>query len=189
MNVTTLVILAILAVLVIATIVYFLVQRWRSVTLRKQFGPEYTRVVNKYGDQGKAEAELAAREKRLRKVQIRVLTPEEQSRFMEAWKRTQERFVDEPSRVVSDAHGLVKEVMETRGYPMADFEQRAADVSVDHPYVVSDYHAAHEIADRNKSGRATTEDLRQAMVHYRFLFQELLETAQPAKQKEVVHEH
>ena len=117
-------------------------------------------------------------------MEIRALAPEERNRFAEAWKRTQARFVDEPSRAVGEADGLVKEVMQTRGYPMGDFEQRAADVSVDHPNVVTDYRAAHDIAARNKSGKATTEDLRQAMVHYRSLFEELLETAEPATRKE-----
>jgi len=104
------------------------------------------------------------------------LASEEQSRFAEAWKRTQARFVDEPSRAVDEADGLIKEIMQTRGYPVGDFEQRAADVSVDHPNVVTDYRAARNIAARNNSGKATTEDLRQAMVHYRSLFEELLET-------------
>src|SRR5207248_19149 len=125
----------------------------------------------------KAEAELAEREKRVRKLDIRGLTTDEQNRFVDNWKKTQARFVDGPSPAVSEADGLVKELMLARRYPVGEFEQRAADVSVDHPDVVNNYRNAHEIAERNKSGKATTEDLRQAMVHYRSLFEELLETA------------
>src|SRR5205085_7778008 len=143
------------------------------------------RAVNQYGDQRKAEAELAAREKRVRKLEIRALASEEQRRFAGAWQKTQARFVDEPSQAVRDADGLVKEVMQARGYPVGDFEQRVSDVSVDHPNVVTNYRAAHDIAARNDSGNATTEDLRQALMHYRSLFEELLETAQPTTPKEV----
>src|SRR5205085_11976486 len=144
--------------------------------LRQKFGPEYKRAVDQYGDQRKAEAELAEREKRVRKLDIRGLTADEQNKFSDNWKKTQARFVDAPSPAVSEADGLVKELMLARRYPVGEFEQRAADISVDHPDVVNNYRAAHEIADRNKSGKATTEDLRQAMVHYRSLFEELLET-------------
>jgi hypothetical protein len=140
--------------------------------------------VDQYGDQRKAEAELAAREKRVRKLEIRPLRPAEHSRFAEAWQKTQARFVDEPSQAVRDADALVKEVMQARGYPVGDFEQRAADVSVDHPNVVLNYRGAHDIVARNNSGNATTEDLRQALVHYRSLFEELLEPTQTATRKE-----
>ena len=150
--------------------------------LRKQFGPEYKHAVDQYGDQRKAEAELAARDERIRKLEIRDLTLEEQNRFSDAWKKTQRRFVDEPSRAVGDADGLVKEVMRLRGYPVGDFDQRSADISVNYPNVVTNYRAAHDIAARNKSGEATTEDLRQAMVCYRSLFEELL--AHPRTHKE-----
>jgi cytochrome c551/c552 len=188
-NTTTLIVLVVIVAAVIGIGAYLFIQRRRSEKLRRQFGPEYKRTVDKYGDQGKAEAELAAREKRVRKVEIRVLTAEEQSRFAEAWKRTQAHFVDEPSQAVGEADGLVKEVMQTRGYPVGDFEQRAADISVDHPHVVTDYRAARDIATRNNSGKATTEDLRQAMVHYRSLFEELLETGTPNTQGDRLNEH
>ena len=127
-------------------------------------------------NQRKAEAELAEREKRVRKLDIRGLTRDEQTRFANNWKKTQGHFVDAPSPAVSEADSLVKELMLARRYPVGEFEQRAADISVDHPDVVNNYRNAHEIAERNKSGKATTEDLRQAMVHYRSLFEELLET-------------
>ena len=199
MNTTAFVILAIV-IIAIAVGIFLYLRRRRSENLRKQFGPEYKRAVDQYGDPRKAEAELAEREKRVRKLDIRGLTTDEQNRFVDNWKKTQARFVDGPSPAVSEADGLVKELMLARRYPVGEFEQRAADISVDHPDVVNNYRAAHEIADRNKSGKATTEDLRQAMVHYRSLFEELLETAPPATkeertttervtQKEEVHEH
>lgn len=175
MNTTTIIILAIVLIL-IAVGAFFYFRRRRSETLRKQFGPEYKRAVKQYGDERKAEAELAEREKRVRKLDIRGLTGDEKNRFADDWKKTQARFVDAPSPAVSEADGLVKELMLARRYPVGEFEQRAADISVDHPDVVSNYRHAHQIAERNKSGKATTEDLRQAMVHYRSLFEELLET-------------
>ena len=187
MNTTTIVIFAVvLAVILIALGLIALLWRHRSRRLRQQFGPEYKYAVRKYGDARKAEAELAAREKRVRKLDIRPLTQEEQSRFAEVWRKTQARFVDEPSKAVGEADGLIKEVMQTRGYPVGDFDQRAADVSVDHPKVVTNYRAGREIAARNKSGEATTEDLRRAIVLYRSLFEELMEVAEPATTKEAI---
>ena len=186
MNITWLVILAIVVVAIAVGLIVFM-QRRRSENLRKQFGPEYKRTVDQYGDQRKAEAELAAREKRVRKLEIRALPSEEQSRFADAWKKTQARFVDEPSEAVGEADALVKEVMQARGYPVGDFEQRAADISVDHPNVVTNYRAARDVALRNRSGKATTEDLRQAMVHYRSLFEELL--AEPTTARRQSDEH
>jgi hypothetical protein len=186
MNNTVILILIIGAVLALAigTAVYF--RRRRTKNLQSQFGPEYKTVLDRYGDQSKAEAELAAREKRVRKLEIHELTAEERARFAHSWKKTQAFFVDDPSRAVREADSLVKQVMQTRGYPMADFEQRAADVSVDHPNVVTNYRAARDIAQRNNSGKATTEDLRQAMVHYRSLFEELLDAQIPTTRKEAV---
>ena len=182
-----LVILAIVVVVLIALGLFMLIRQRRSQNLRQQFGPEYKHAVKQYGDPSKAEAELAAREKRVHKLEIRALAPEEHSRFADAWRKAQTRFVDEPSKAVGEANGLIKEVMQTRGYPVGDFEQRTADISVDHPNVVTNYRAAHYIASRNNKGEATTEDLRQAMVHYRSLFEELLDTTEPAK-KEATHE-
>ena len=185
LNTTTIIVLAVVVVLIgIAAFFYF--RRRRSENLHKQFGPEYKRAVDQYGDQGKAEAALVEREKRVRKLDIRGLTRDEKNQFSDNWKKTQARFVDAPSPAVSEADGLVKELMLARRYPVGEFEQRAADVSVDHPDVVNNYRNAHEIAERNKSGKATTEDLRQAMVHYRSLFEELLETtaAEPSNRSE-----
>jgi hypothetical protein len=174
-------------VVLIAFGLFIVMRRRRSQNLSEQFGPEYKHVVKQYGDPRKAEAELAAREKRVRKLEIRALAPEEQNRFAEAWRGTQTRFVDEPSKAVSEADGLIKEVMQTRGYPVGDFDQRTADISVDHPNVATNYRAGRAIAERNSKGEATTEDLRQAMVHYRSLFEELLDTTEPTK-KETTHE-
>ncbi len=187
MNTTTIVIFAVvLAVILIALGLIALLWRHRSRRLRQQFGPEYKYAVRKYGDARKAEAELAAREKRVRKLEIRPLAQGEQSRFAEGWRNIQARFVEEPSKALSEADGLIKEVMQTRGYPVGDFDQRAADVSVDHPNVVTNYRAGREIAARNKSGKATTEDLRQAMMHYRSLFEELMEVGEPVTVKETI---
>jgi hypothetical protein len=187
MNNTLILILIVVAVVValaICAAVYF--RRRRTKNLQAQFGPEYKTALDRYGDQSKAEAELAAREKRVRKLEIHALTAEERARFAHSWKKTQAYFVDEPSRAVREADSLVKQVMQTRGYPVDDFEQRAADISVDHPNVVANYRAARDIAQRNNRGKATTEDLRQAIVHYRSLFEELLETQIPTTHKEAV---
>ena len=187
MNTTTIVIFAgVLAVILIALGLIALLWRRRSRALQKQFGPEYKHAVRKYGDARKAEAELAAREKRVRNLDIRPLTQEAQSRFTEIWRETQARFVDEPSKAVGEADGLIKEVMQTRGYPVGEFDQRAADVSVDHPNVVTNYRAGREIAARNKSGEATTEDLRHAMKYYRSLFEELMDSEEPVTTKEAI---
>jgi nitrogen fixation-related uncharacterized protein len=186
-NTTAIVTLTIVVVVIFVALgLVALLWRRRSLKLQEQFGPEYKHAVRQYGDARKAEAELAAREKRVRKLEIRPPTQEDQSRFAEVWRRTQARFVDEPSNAVDEADGLIKEVMQTRGYPVGDFEQRAADISVDHPDVVINYRAGREIAERNKSGQATTEDLRQAMMHYRSLFEELVEIEEPATSKEAI---
>jgi hypothetical protein len=175
MNTTAALVLVLIAV-VIAGVVILYLQRRRSEALRQKFGPEYERTVTQLGDERKAEAELNAREKRVRKLEIRTLRPNERTRFVESWKQAQARFVDEPSEAAADADILVQDLMKTRGYPIGDFEQRAADISVDHPEVVTNYRAARDIALRNNAGKATTEDIRQAMVHYRSLFDELLQS-------------
>jgi hypothetical protein len=176
----------VVAVILIALGLIVVLWRRRSRRLREQFGPEYKHAVREYGDARKAEAELAAREKRVRKLEIRPLTHEERSSFVETWRKTQARFVDEPSQAIGEADELLKEVMQTRGYPVGDFDQRAADISVDYPNVVTNYRSGREIAVRNKKGEATTEDLRQAMMNYRSLFEELVEAAEPATSKEAI---
>jgi hypothetical protein len=150
-------------------------KRIRSRHLQQRFGPEYNRVVRTVGDREKAEAELKAREERVERLKLVVLSPAETSRFAQEWEVLQARFVDNPTGVVGEADRLVRELMLRRGYPMSDFDRRAADISVHHPTVVENYRSAQAIAARNLRGEATTEDLRKAVVHFRVLFEELLE--------------
>src|SRR5947209_15389806 len=173
MNTITVVAIAV-AVLAIAFCAFLYVQTRRTKHLRSKFGPEYDRLVDQYGNQRKAEDDLSHRERRVQKFHIQELHPEAASRFADAWREEQARFVDSPHEAVANADRLVGELMIARGYPMADFEQRAADISVDHPLVVQNYRAAHNLASRSEQGEADTEDLRQAMVHYRALFENLL---------------
>ena len=154
----------------------------RSQRLQQRFGPEYGRTVDALGGRGKAESELEAREKRVEHLTIKTLAPSEAARFSQAWSTLQGRFVDDPKGAVVQADQLVRELMLARGYPMGDFERRSADISVDHPGVVKSYRAAQAIAVRDQRGEANTEELRKAVVHYRALFDELLEireTKQP----------
>jgi len=168
-------IIAIIAIIAIAAAVWMYMQKRRTEHLRSKFGPEYERVVETGGDRRKAEAVLEERQKRIQKLDIRPLTNEDRQRFQQAWTREQARFVDDPKGVVAEADRLIGEVMRARGYPVGDFDQRAADISVDHPTVVENYRIAHEIALMDRRGEASTEDLRKALVHYRALFEELLE--------------
>ena len=154
-------------------------RRRQSVRLRQRFGPEYARTVAQRGDRTKAEAELLAREKRVERLKLVALTAEDAARFSQAWGALQTRFVDNPRDAVVEADRLVRELMVKRGYPMADFEHRAADLSVEHPTVVEAYRSARAIAVRDQQGQASTEDLRKAIVYYRTLFDELLEVRHP----------
>jgi hypothetical protein len=160
-------------------------RRSTTANLRQKFGPEYERAVREHGSERKAEAKLADREKRVEKLNIRELDPMERERFSRQWKSVQSRFVDSPKGVVAEADDLVSSLMKTRGYPVADFDQRAADISVDHPRLVENYRSAHEIALRVGKNRASTEDLRTAMIHYRSLFEELVQVATIVERKEV----
>ncbi len=171
------------AIVLVAVVIFIMARKRRSHQLRERFGPEYDRVLKKEGEVGRAEGVLAIRAKRREKLTIRALTPEARAGFADRWLTVQSRFVDDPKGSVSQADHLVNEVMETLGYPMADFEQRTADISVDHPVVVENYRAAHDIALRHGRGEATTEDLRKAMVHYRTLFEELLGDAYPLRKE------
>jgi hypothetical protein len=156
-------------------------KRRHSQRLQQRFGPEYARTVDELGNRDKAEAELEAREKRVGAFNITALTPADAARFGQAWNALQSRFVDDPKAAVVQADQLVYELMAKRGYPMGDFERRAADISVEHPGVVANYRSARAIALRDERGQASTEELRKAVVHYRALFQELLEVRQPAQ--------
>jgi len=170
------------AVIVSAALAVWLsLRRQRSRHLRERFGPEYERTLERAGDQRHAEAELEAREKRVAKIEIHPLSEGESTRFWDRWLAIQKRFVDSPRESVAEADRLVIEVMEARGYPMADFEQRAADVSVHHQQVVSNYRAARAIAERGERSQAGTEELRKAVVYYRDLFEELLEAPRAAR--------
>jgi len=171
----TLILLAAVAVAFIALVAWFIYQRVQSQKLQQRFGPEYGRTVDRLGSQTKAEAELRARERRVEKFNIVPLAPAEAARFRQAWNVLQSHFVDDPKGAVVRADALVRELMLKRGFPMGDFERRAADISVDHPVVVENYRAAQGIAERAARGEADTEELRNAVVHYRAIFNELLE--------------
>ena len=176
------IVVAIVAVVVIVGVV--MTQR-RKANLRQRFGPEYDRAVRERGSEKAAQAALAEREARVSKFQIRELGEPERQQYAEHWRRVQARFVDDPQGAVTDADESVGLLMGARGYPMADFEQRAADLSVDHPRVVDNYRKAHTIALRHREGKASTEDLRQAMIHYRSLFEDLLDGRRPNEVREV----
>jgi hypothetical protein len=178
------VVIAIVALVVIGVLVWFAMNKQRSGQLREVFGPEYDRTVEESEDRRAAESELLERRKRVEEFEIRPLDPAERTRFASRWIAVQSRFVDDPKSALGEADELVTEVMGERGYPMDDFDQRAADVSVDHPRVVEDYRAAHGISERVGSNDATTEDMRQALVHYRALFSELLDEGQTSDVKE-----
>jgi hypothetical protein len=169
-------------ILVFAAVAWLVIRKRRSQQLRQRFGPEYDRVVRKEGDVGRGEGVLEWRAKRIEKINIRPLSPPIRSDFANRWTNVQSQFVDDPKGSVSRADGLVNEVMQARGYPMGNFEQKAADISVDHPVVVESYRAAHDIALRHGRGQASTEDLRKAMVHYRSLFAELLDNTPEKKE-------
>ena len=163
----------------------------QSRRLRLRFGPEYQRVVSERGNRTQAEAELRAREQRVRRLKLVELTAGDKSHFSQAWATVQTRFVDNPQGAVVEADHLVQELMVRRGYPMADFEHRAADISVEYPTIVEAYRSARAIAVRDQQGHASTEELRQAIVYYRTLFDELLGVRHskpaPAHLTETVH--
>ena len=172
------ILIGVLVALAVVVIAFVLMQKRRTDELRTKFGPEYERLVHERGDARHAESELAHRVDRVKQLQIKPITPEARSRFAEAWRSDQARFVDDPKGAVVEADRLVADLMQVRGYPVGDFEQRAADVSVDHPHVVQNYRIAHDIAVREQRGEASTEDLRVAMVHYRALFEDLLDSSE-----------
>jgi hypothetical protein len=164
-----------IAVVVLVVVAVLLTMRKRkSEQLRSHYGPEYERALQQHGDARRAEAALLQREKRVEKFSIRPLPAEERQRYMDDWAAVQRRFVDDPALAITEADQLVTFVMAARGYPMVDFEQRAADISVHYPGVVQNYRFARQIVLRNGEGQSTTEDLRQAMIYFRSLFEELL---------------
>jgi len=177
---TSLIIIVVAIIVILLVALWFYSRRLRSVQLQQQFGPEYQRTVAEKGGTRKAEDDLAARQKHVSTLDIRPLAADERQRFTDEWRAVQAHFVDDPSTAVRDADALVGRVMEARGYPVGDFEQRAADVSVDHPTVVEHYRAGHAIALRHAQSSVSTEELRQALVAYRALFSELLEEPRTA---------
>ena len=165
----------VVGVIVAAVATWLSLRKRRTENLRTQFGrAEYDRAVKEDGSRRHAEAGLKERNERVESLPIRALAPGDRARFIESWQRIQARFVDGPGGSVTEADQLLGDVMSTRGYPVSDFEQRAADISVDHPTVLQNYRTAHGIAVRQAEGLANTEDLRQAMIHYRTLFEELV---------------
>jgi hypothetical protein len=184
MNDPRVIVLAVLVVAIVAVGVWVLVKSKRREHLREQFGPEYRRAVETYGSVSRAESALEARRARVRRLAIRPLSRPDADRFAASWRTVQARFVDDPRSAIADADTLVQELMHARGYLVGDFEERVADISVDHAPVVEHYRAAHAIALACERGETTTEDLRQAVRHYRALFEDLLEVDQEAPRVE-----
>ena len=181
--------LGLIVLLLVAAVVVLWLRNRRSAALKDRFGPEYARAVREAGSEQKAETMLAEREKRVAKYTIKPLPAEMREHFFETWTRVQAQFVDDPSYAVTRADDLLGEVMAARGYPVKDFEERAADLSVEHPHVVQNYRTAHDIALRHANGEASTEDLRKAMIHYRDLFEELThdQAADASRKPEEAH--
>lgn len=186
-----------LVMIIVAAVVLLLVggflgvvfaRRQRTKHLRERFGPEYERTVDHLGDQDKAEEELQARVEHVESLDIKPLSQEQKERFAQEWRVTQEKFVDQPVVAIQEADRLVREVMREKGYPVDDFEQRVADISVDYPELVTNYRGMHTIASRSEQEDVSTEEMRQAMVHCRALFEELLGTQvhENMKKKETI---
>jgi len=164
------------ALVVVGGVVWYLTDRKRRTeSLQERYGPEYARTVHEVGSQRRAEQELVKRQERVEHLEIRPLLADQRQLFADRWRVAQAAFVDDPAGAVTDADALVEEVMKTRGYPISDFEQRAADLSVHHSRFVDNYRAARDIAERHRRNAASTEDLRMAIVYYRELFEDLLE--------------
>lgn len=177
MNATYIIVAVVLALVIIGVILALIfTRRNRSERLHDQFGTEYDHTVQALGDEKKAQTELDERQKHVKTLDIRSLSVGERERYHADWIAVQSKFVDEPGQAIVDADRLIMEVMQMRSYPISDFEQRAADVSVTYPALVSNYRAARQIALKNEQHQADTEELRQAMIYYRSLFDELLET-------------
>ena len=174
---------ALVAVAAIVAAFWMFLRKQQTGRLQSRFGPEYDRLAAIEGDRGRTEKTLQEREKRVKKLNLVPLSPEDRDRFAGAWQLEQAGFVDDPQAAVANADKLVTEVMKARGYPMGDFEQQAADISVDHPQVITNYRIAHDIALRDSDGSTSTEELRTAFVHYRMLFEDLLEVPVVEPQK------
>jgi hypothetical protein len=172
-------------ILVVSFVFYIMRRRRTSAGLRTRFGPEYARAVVAHGSERKAEAKLADRETRVEGMKLRELGTAERVRFSADWSALQSRFVDHPKGSVTEADELISALLVARGYPVADFDRRAADISVNHPRLVEYYRSAHGVIVRLGKDEASTEDLRTAMIQYRALFEELLEIHVPGEIKAV----
>jgi len=194
MSLTTNIIVGVLLVAAAIVLIAFFALRSkhrRHVDLHERFGPEYDRALERYGSQDRAERELAGRARRVRRLHIRDLGADDRLRYSAAWKRVQTQFVDDPAGAVVRADDLIKSVMHDRGYPVEDFDQRVADLTVEHAGVVQHYRAARALTEANSEGPVDTEELRQAIVHYRALFADLLgeheDTAEPTRRPQELH--
>ena len=190
------IVIGVIVAIVVLGVVFSALRTRRSRSLQDQFGREYDRTVDKAGGRREAERELAERQKRHDELELRPLSQDARDRYLQQWQVTQGRFVDDPTGAVSEADDLVQRVMRDRGYPVDDFEQRAADISVEHPELVEKYRTANGIARASERGEASTEDLRHSVRHYRALFVELLDVdddgedaSTPDRQGEEVHAH
>ena len=175
------IVVGVVVAIVVLGVVFSALRTRRSRSLRDRFGREYDRTVDKAGGRREAEQELRKREQRHDELELRPLSADARERYLRQWQVTQGRFVDDPTGAVSEADNLVQQVMRDRGYPVDDFEQRAADISVEHPEVVEKYRTANGIARASERGEASTEDLRHSVRHYRALFVELLEVDDEAE--------
>jgi FtsZ-interacting cell division protein ZipA len=176
MDGTTIAVIAVaIAAVVLIALALWLTSRRRSQRLQDRFGPEYDRTVEDADNRRQAEQELRERQRRHDELNIVPLDEDSRARYAEQWQGIQQRFVDAPTESVAEADVVVMQVMRDRGYPVDDFERRADDISVDHPHVVDHYRSAHSVAGRSRSGECSTEELREAVVHYRALFEALLE--------------
>jgi uncharacterized membrane protein len=187
MNMTpTELVLGLLVLILLAVAVWLWMRNRRTTEIKSRFGSEFDHTVHKVGGEQKAVDLLAEREKRVASYKIKPLRPESRSDFVERWRKVQSEFVDSPNSAVTHADDLLGEVMSARGYPVEDFEHRAEDISVDHPELVQSYRTAHDIAERHARGEASTEDLRNAMIHYRSLFDDLVKEPQAASSKDTL---
>jgi hypothetical protein len=183
-NIQLIVILA--AIVVVAAVLLILAKARNSRRLRSRFGPEYRRAVEESGSAARGEQQLAKLEQRVERFNIQPLSTSDRARFADAWRLVQAKFVDAPELALQEGDHLVREAMTARGYPMGDFDQQAADLSVNHPFVVQHYRAGHSIVVRQAQGEASTEDLRQAMIHYRTLFDDLVGEPEAARARAAV---
>jgi hypothetical protein len=173
-NQTMMAVVIVVAVVMVLAAVWLMLRRRRTTALRQRFGPEYDRVLQSRGTMTEAERELQDRQRRVEAFSLRPLSHEDAERFTASWRTVQAKFVDDPRSAVIDADRLIEDVMRARGYPVEDANRRLDDLSVDHAHVIDHYRAGREIVQRHEQNAASTEDLRQAMVHYRALFEELV---------------